>query len=350
MYGGALELAAEAEKLLESGARPDVFFASDMLDLPVFLATLGRGGRAEGRGRAAPVRAPSIVYLHENQLTYPLPPGVERDLGYGFKNLTTALAGDIVLFNSEHHRREFLGAAAELMAGMPDAVPGWAVEEVGAKSAVLPLGCELRALDEHRERGLAQAAAGRWGDPGAGPLIVWNQRWEYDKAPEELFRALHVLDARGTAFRLAVAGSGATVPSEEFARAREELQEHVVHWGRVADFADYAGLLWAADVAVSTAIHEFFGVSVIEAIYCGCRPVLPRRLSYPELIPAEAHEEVLYGEADLVEALSRALEAPHAWSEDWQRTWAARFDWGSLKTRYDDTVSECVARAVSGAQ
>jgi hypothetical protein len=77
---------------------------------------------------------------------------------------------------------------------------------------------------------------------------------------------------------------------------------------------------------------------------------LPRRLSYPELIPAEAHEEVLYGEADLVEALSRALEAPHAWSEDWQRTWAARFDWGSLKTRYDDTVSECVARAVSGAQ
>jgi glycosyltransferase involved in cell wall biosynthesis len=85
-------------------------------------------------------------------------------------------------------------------------------------------------------------------------------------------------------------------------------------------------------------------MSVLEAIYCGCRPVLPRRLSYPELIPAEAHGDVLYGEGGLVEGLTRALAAPHAWSEDWQRTWAARYDWGSLKTRYDDVIRECAAR------
>ncbi len=118
----------------------------------------------------------------------------------------------------------------------------------------------------------------------------------------------------------------------------------MVQWGRLEDRADYAALLWAADVVVSTAIHEFFGVSVLEAVYCGCRPVLPRRLSYPELIPAEAHGDVLYGEGELVDALTRALAAPHAWSEDWQRTWAARFDWGSLKTRYDAIVRECAAR------
>ncbi len=104
---------------------------------------------------------------------------------------------------------------------------------------------------------------------------------------------------------------------------------------------DYAALLWAGDVVVSTAIHEFFGVAVLEAVYCGCRPVLPNRLSYPELIPAEAHGEVLYGEGDLVGALTRALADPHQWSEDWQRTWAARFDWGSLKTRYDETIWKC---------
>jgi hypothetical protein len=84
-------------------------------------------------------------------------------------------------------------------------------------------------------------------------------------------------------------------------------------------------------------------VAVLEGVYCGCRPVLPHRLSYPELIPAEAHDEVLYGKADLVGALTRALAAPRAWSEDWQRTWAARFDWGSLRSRYDGIICRCTA-------
>jgi len=344
MHGGALDLAAQAERRLAAGAGlPDVFFASDMLDLPVFLAALGRDGpngvsQRRGSAVADAGRIPTIAYFHENQLTYPLPPGVKRDLDYGFKNLTTALTAQRVLFNSEYHRREFLAAAGELLAGMPDAVPSWAVDEVEAKSVVLPLGIDLRALDEHRTRGVAQASAGRFGDPSAGPLVVWNQRWEYDKAPEDLFEALMLLRDRGVPFRLAVAGSGTAAPSAVFARAREALADQLVQWGRVAGYADYAALLWAADVVVSTAIHEFFGVAVLEAVYCGCRPVLPRRLSYPELIPAEAHDEVLYGEGELEEALFRALEAPHAWSEDWQRTWAARFDWGSLKTRYDRVI------------
>jgi glycosyltransferase involved in cell wall biosynthesis len=363
MHGGALELAAQAAGLLAGGGQPpDVLFASDMLDLPVFLATLGRGA-APGRpapggflqspappgARTAAGAIPSIVYFHENQLTYPLPPGVDRDLGYGFKNLTSALAAEMVLFNSGFHQWEFLAAAGRLLAGMPDAIPGWAVEEVAAKSNVLPLGCDLRVLDEHRARGEEAAAAGRLGDPAAGPLIVWNQRWEYDKAPRELFRALEMLRDQGVAFRLAVAGSGATVPSEDFVRAKAALADRVVHWGRLEDRADYAALLWAGDVVASTAIHEFFGVAVLEAIYCGCRPVLPRRLSYPELIPAEAHGEVLYGEGELVGALTRALEAPRAWSEDWQRTWVARFDWGSLKSRFDDVIRQCAARGAGVA-
>ena len=49
-------------------------------------------------------------------------------------------------------------------------------------------------------------------------------------------------------------------------------------------------------------------------------------------------EKCCTGKVSLVDALTRALAAPRAWSEDWQRTWAARFDWGSLKTRYDDII------------
>ena len=92
---------------------------------------------------------------------------------------------------------------------------------------------------------------------------------------------------------------------------------------------------------MSTAIHEFFGVAVVEAVYCGCRPVLPRRLSYPEIIPREAHDEVLYDPGELVAALARALAEPHAWSEDWQRTWVGRFDWGALRERHDQEIARC---------
>ena len=157
-----------------------------------------------------------------------------------------------------------------------------------------------------------------------------------------------MLKNAGTAFRLAIAGSGAAVPSQEFVRGREVLADRIVHWGRVEDRRDYAALLWAADIVVSTAIHEFFGVAVLEAVYCGCRPVLPGRLSYPELFPEEVHGDVLYGEGELVSALAKAVADPHAWSEDWQRTWAARFDWGSLKARYDETIWECMTGSRPG--
>jgi glycosyltransferase involved in cell wall biosynthesis len=72
----------------------------------------------------------------------------------------------------------------------------------------------------------------------------------------------------------------------------------------------YRHLLSSCDVVVSTALQEFFGVSVVEAIAAGCRPVLPDRLSYPWLIPDEYHADVLYRDGGLVDALMTALADP----------------------------------------
>lgn len=322
MQGGALSLARSSyESAGEEG--PDVLFASDMLDLPYYTTLAHPAAR----------RAPTIMYFHENQLTYPLPPGVERDLGYGLKNVASALAADRVLFNSDFHRRDFLRGVRELLDSVPDEVPARVLEEVEEKSRVLPLGCDLRRLDEPEP--------GRWRAGGPGPLLLWNQRWEYDKAPEDFFQALYTLAAEGLDFRVAVAGPNRGEPTAEFREVRERLGDRIVQWGRVESQAEYADLLRSADIVVSTALHEFFGVAVVEAIYCGCRPILPARLSYPELVPMEVQDRVLYGEEGPVPLLRQAIAEGLPWSPEWQRTWVISCDWANMGRRYDEEIWSC---------
>lgn len=64
-------------------------------------------------------------------------------------------------------------------------------------------------------------------------------------------------------------------------------EERVEQWGRLQDRNDYLTLLARADVVVSTARHEFYGVAVLEAAWLGCFPLLPASLVYPELYPSE---------------------------------------------------------------
>ena len=327
MQVGALSLAARADLT----PPPEVLLVSEMLDLPTFLCL------ADARVS----RTPTLLYLHENRPACSLPLGVERDLTYGMRKVVSALTATTVLFGSSHDRRELLGAVGELLTAMPGEVPVGVVEELERKSGVLPVGCDLRRFDAHRERALREAAEGRWGDPARGPLLLWNQRWEHDKAPERFFAALALLKEEGVPFRLAMAGPDEGQSTGAFLGARDELADRIVHWGGVPGDADYAALLWAADVVACHAIQESFGIGVVEAVYCGCRPVLPWRAGYPEVIPVAAHEDVLYREGELVPALARALDEPRAWSENWQRTWVARFDWACLGGRYDEEIRRC---------
>ena len=57
-----------------------------------------------------------------------------------------------------------------------------------------------------------------------------------------------------------------------------------MHWGYLESRAAYCDALLQADVFVSTARHEFFGIAAAEAIAAGCFPLLPDRLAYPELV------------------------------------------------------------------
>ena len=49
---------------------------------------------------------------------------------------------------------------------------------------------------------------------------------------------------------------------EIFSVAKDRLAEHIVHWGFQESREEYLNILKHADIVVSTAKHEFFGVAM----------------------------------------------------------------------------------------
>ena len=115
--------------------------------------------------------------------------------------------------------------------------------------------------------------------------IVFNHRWEYDKAPERMYEALKQLSARDVDFTIHVVGQRFRQVPPVFAQLQTELRKHIGSWGYIESEKEYRTLLQASDIVLSTAIHDFQGIAVLEAVAAGCRPVVPDRLAYPELFP-----------------------------------------------------------------
>ncbi len=332
MHGGSVTLARE---FLDDPWQPDLIMATDMLDLSAFLALT--------RKRSSTV--PCILYCHENQLTYPMPENArgnrkpelvqETDRHYPFINLASMLAADRVVFNSAYHREEFLAALPGYLRRFPETrLPGTA-RVIREKSSVAYPGIEIAlgapAADDSR---------------GEAPLIIWNQRWEYDKNPGEFFGALVKLKQHGLNFRLAVCGEQFSEKPAEITRALEILSSELVHCG-YADRETYHALLRKSDIVFSTAIHEFFGISILEAVANRAFPILPDRLSYPELIPTAFHRDCLYQtSAEMLGRLEKAIT-----QRDWSSSVAGslgeimreKFSWPRLAGCYDQLFEEALS-------
>ncbi len=358
MHGGAVTL---ARRFLP---HTDLILATDMLDLSTFLALT----------RPETATIPTVLYMHENQLTYPLPEDPttgamrrqhgERDRHYAFINFTSMLAADRVLFNSSYHLDSWFDSLPAFLKHFPEYNELGAVEEIRARSGVLPVGIDTGNLDRLAgEEGKSVPAGSSPGDSPAGdspagdtsqgnsaPLVLWNQRWEYDKNPGAFFDALFVVADEGIPFRVALCGERFSQHPEEFEVAIDRLEDRIEHIG-FAEPGLYTRLLWEATVTVSTAHHEFFGISILEAIHCRTFPVLPERLSYPELLPQGARDSCLYTDPHgLVERLRWALlnadEATRL-AADELVPHIARYDWRNLAPVYDGVLQAVAAGAAS---
>lgn len=266
------------QQLLEK--KYDLIIATSMVDL----ASL-RGFLPEL------AQIPTIVYFHENQFVYPVSKQQPNIVNAQLTSIYTLLCADQVVFNSHYNLQTYFDGAIELLKKMPERLPVESLQLARQQAKVLPVPIKLSPIDRSRKFSKRKNIK-----------ILWNHRWEYDKQPEVFWGAIEKLSDTDIQFELFVVGESFKKIPNCFNQARDRFNSQIRVWGYVEQ-EQYEGLLKSCDLVVSSALHDFQGLSMLEAITCGCLPIAPNRVAYPEYIP----QELLYPVAQQVELESQHL-------------------------------------------
>jgi len=317
MEGGAIDLAKEINQIDNI---PETFLVTDYLNLSLFKCLL------ESRF----LESRFVIYMHENQLTYPFSEKdsdviKNRDSHYGFINYTSCLVADAIIFNSQYHQTVFFDALHTLSQRLPDSLD---INLLKNKSQVIPLTINT----ENFKIKLSKSNTTK--------NIIWNHRWDYDKRPDVFLDSMVQLKENNLKFNLILLGRIDKQTQKQYANQFEKLKESIIHFGFAESRNEYLNLLAKGNIIISTSIHDFFGLSVLEGIYAGCRPVLPHDLAYPELVDPKLHDEVFYDRNELISKLSDALSVD--WSDEnklIQRKFVSEnYSWISVEEKYNSVL------------
>lgn len=332
LRAGAGPLAAKVKADIDRNGPPDVLVVSGLVDVAQLLGLLRRSLASS---------TAVVVYQHESQLVYPTVRGRVDDEAV-LRNWSSWLAADLVIFNSEFHRRSVVDSLEGFLRRQPELDQLQFLEQTLEKFVVVPIGLDLDGLVGERPAGSGPGPGPGPGRGEEGPIILWPHRWEPDKDPAAFVRALAKLDQQGLNFRLVLAGSDPVVPSEERRLVRERWASQIVAVGPFPR-SEYVQWLRRCDIVLSCARHEFFGVAVAEAMAAGCVPVLPDALAYPELIEERWRSLALYAPGTFGTRLGDVVSS----IEEYRRATAGlaaslqRFDWSSIAPLMDNTLHTC---------
>ncbi|KAM9287078.1 tRNA-queuosine alpha-mannosyltransferase isoform 5-T5 [Morus bassanus] len=268
-----------------------ILFASSVLNLAELAALRPDLGKLK-----------KVLYFHENQLAYPVQKCQGRDFQYGYNQILSCLVADVVVFNSAFNMESFLTSIGKFMKLIPDHRPKDLEKIIRPKCQVLYF-----------------------------PVRFPDLSREHDKDPKTFFKVLLKLKEKNLPFHVSVLGEAFTEIPDIFSEAKKALGSSVLHWGYLPSKDDYFQALCMADVVISTAKHEFFGVAMVEAVYCGCYPLCPKALVYPEIFPAE----YLYSTPEqLFKRLQNFCKRPDIVRKHLYKGETAGFSWAALGGKF----------------
>ena len=312
MQGGALTMARRLQDWVSEHGQPGRLILSSMIDLAAFRGLLPADLRT----------IPIDLYLHENQFAYPWEDSAV-DRTYQWLNITSALAADRVFFNSDWNRQSFLEEGERFLRQLPAPRETGIFARLKSESEVLPLGIDCRAIDSVRTE--AESSNGV-------PRLLWNHRLEHDKNPFDCFTELCQLQEERKDFELIILGEDYRNKPVGVDALLRRLKPRIIQQGYLESRRDYLSWLRKADILPVTARHDFFGLSVVEALYAGAYPVLPNALVYPEHLP-ENQQHLLYD--DFGTALRKSLSDFRAYDSEPIREKLRQYDWRNLVACYD---------------
>jgi glycosyltransferase involved in cell wall biosynthesis len=268
----------------------DLLLATDMVNVPLLKAQL----------TPHHIATPIALYFHENQITYPWSEDDEdikekRDYHYGWMNYTSVLTAGRIFFNSSYHYESFFGSLPNFLKRFPELPIDLPIDQLKSKSQVLPIGMDYPKDLKRSTDSLP-------------PVVLWNHRWENDKNPLEFFETLKQIQRMGIEFRLIVCGKSFKEYPAIFDEAKKIFHNELIHFGYAHSIVDYHQLLGQSDVILATSWQDFFGISIVEAIYSGSYPILPNRLAYPEHIPEMIRNDHIYNDKEqMIKLLTKVL-------------------------------------------
>ena len=318
MHGGAVSLGNQFNELNQ---RFDLIICSDMLNLPVFKSLCNKNIQ----------NSKFAMYFHENQLSYPWSPNdkdiqEKRDYHYAFINYTSSLISDYNFFNSSYHFNSYIKELKKYLKKMPDFRNINSIDEIADKSDVLYIGCDLKNIYEkfsNKEK--------------KDPIILWNHRWEYDKNPELFFRTLFKIKEKNIKFSLIIVGKKYSQYPQIFDEANIKLKDEIIFNGYCESRQEYISKIRQSNILPVTSNQDFFGISIMEAICAGNYPVLPERLTYPELFDIENNHDIFYkNDKEFERKLIQVIENINNFNiAKLQQELLDKFDWNRMSFEYD---------------
>ncbi|XP_049471629.1 glycosyltransferase-like domain-containing protein 1 isoform X3 [Panthera uncia] len=254
-----------------------ILFASSVLNLTELTALRPDLGKLK-----------KILYFHENQLVYPVKKCQERDFQYGYNQILSCLVADVVVFNSVFNMESFLTSIGKFMKLIPDHRPKDLESIIRPKCQVIYFPIRFpdvsRFMPKHKTTHLQKILSLK-GNGGTAPSMAPAFHQE-QKGSENLLKNFNSESGPCNAAQQENLGSSLTQEpdlrmchsSDNSSSLHEEDKQNTTSspcdiFGGIDDPQRPLHIVWP---------HRW-----LEAVYCGCYPLCPKDLVYPEIFPAE---------------------------------------------------------------